>query len=184
MGESVVIGVVLRTHGVHGLVRARATGPTLAGLQPGELVVVTDRAGRPQTLALASLAVAGDTVLVGFAGVARREDADPLRGGTISIDITRLPQVTETGEFYVKDLVGCAVVAGGQDIGTVRDVINRPANDVLEVHDADGTIRLLPFTRDAVLGIDIAARRIALRGGLVERSGPPDADHGDTGVAG
>jgi 16S rRNA processing protein RimM len=176
--------MVVRAHGVLGLVRARATGPTLAGLRSGEHVIVTDREGRAHRLALASHAAAGGTVLLGFEGVVSREDADVLRGGTISVDASRLPQMGDPGEFYVRDLVGCAVVMDGYGIGTVRDVINRPANDVLEVVDEDGGTQLLPFTRDAVIGIDMPARRIELRAGLVDRQTASGTDDGDGSVAG
>jgi 16S rRNA processing protein RimM len=176
VGEAVVIGVVLRAHGLHGLVRARATGPTLAGLRTGDPVEVTGRDGRSRRMVLASLASAGDTALLGFEGVATREDADALRGGTIAVDASRLPPADDPGEFYVRDLVGCTVVMGGAAIGTVRDVMNRPANDVLDVVDADGQIQLLPFTRDAVIGIDTSARRIELRDGLIDAATPPGTD--------
>ena len=176
MGEEVVIGVVLRAHGVHGLVRARATGPTLAGLHTGEPVAVIGRDGRPRRLEVTSLAPAGDTVLLGFEGVATREEADALRGGTIAVEAGRLPEANVPGEFYVRDVVGCTVVLGDVAIGTVRDVINRPANDVLEVVGPGGRIQLLPFTLDAVVGIDMPARRITLRGGLIDAAGVGGAD--------
>jgi len=176
VGEAVVIGVVLRAHGVHGLVRVRATGPTLDRLCEGEPVEWTGRYGRSRRLALASLAPAGDGVLLGFEGVATREEADVLRGGTIAVDAVRLPRADDPGEFYVRDLVGCTVASGGVVIGVVRDVINRPANDVLEVVGSDGQVRLLPFTRDAVVEIDLSIRRIGLRGGLIDAERPSDAD--------
>lgn len=168
MGQAVVIGVVLRSHGVQGVVRARATGPTLGELRCGEPIELSDRDGRSRRLVLASLAPAGDTVLLSFEGIATREDADALRGGTILVDASRLPQGQDPGEFYVRDLVGCTVTIGGAQVGTVGDVINRPANDVLDVVEPDGQRRLLPFTHDAVVRIDVAARHIELRDDLID----------------
>lgn len=176
--------MVLRAHGVHGVVRARATGHTLAGVMPGEQMIVTDRDGRTQRLALVSQAPAGDGVLLSLDGVVTREDAEALQGATISVDASRLPEAGDPGEFYVRDLVGCRVAVGGREIGAVRDVINRPANDVLEVVGADGVSVLLPFTRDAVIGIDMSARRIELRTGLIDADAPTDAAAGDDPDAG
>ena len=88
--------------------------------------------------------------------------------GRSSVDASRLPQGQDPGEFYVRDLVGCTVTIGGAQIGTVGDVINRPANDVLDVVEPDGQRRLLPFTRDAVVRIDVAARHIELRDDLID----------------
>ncbi len=160
--------MVQRAHGVHGLVRARPTGPTLGELTSGEPVELTDRDGRTRRLVLSSASSAGDAVLLGFEGIANREDADALRGGTIAVGAARLPEAGEAGEFYVRELVGCAVTVGGRPIGAVRDVINRPANDVLEVQGDDGQVQLLPFTHDAVVAVDVAERRIELRAGLID----------------
>jgi 16S rRNA processing protein RimM len=182
VGEAVVIGVVVRAHGVHGLVRARPTGPTMAELQTGEPIELSDRDGRTRRLVLTSHTPAGDAMLVGFEGIATRENADALRGGTILVDASRLPAGQDPGEFYVRDLVGCTVTMGDAQIGTVGDVINRPANDVLDIVDPDGHHRLLPFTRDAIVRIDLAARQIELRADLIDA--PPRADTGGDGDAG
>jgi 16S rRNA processing protein RimM len=181
VGEAVVIGVVQRAHGIHGLVRARPTGPTLTELTAGEPVELTDRDGRTRRLVLSSAAPAGDAVLLGFEGIVNREDADALRGGTIAVGPARLPQAGAAGEFYVRELVGCAVTVGGRPIGAVRDVINRPANDVLEVQGDDGQVHLLPFTRDAVVAVDLAERRIELRTGLIDPTGTDAGDARDAG---
>ncbi len=178
MGEAVVIGVVLRSHGIHGLVRARSTGPTLAELRTGEPIQLRDRDGRSRRLVLASHAPAGATVLLGFEGIATREDADALRGGTILVDASRLPLGQDPGEFYVRDLVGCTVSMAGAQIGTVDDVINRPANDVLDVVEPDGHRRLFPFTRDAVVRIDVAARHIELRDDLIDAAPGAESEGG------
>ncbi len=61
-------------------------------------------------------------------------------------------------------------------------MISRPANDVLDVVDPDGHRRLLPFTRDAVVRIDVAARQIELRDDLIDA--PPGAEAGGGGDAG
>lgn len=166
--ESVVIGAIERAHGVQGLVRARPTGPTLPTLGTGDLVRVTETSGRVRELTIASLSAAGPHMLVGFTGITGRDDAELLQGAQLSVDAGRLPAASEPDEFYVRDLVGCTVWIAGVAIGSVRDVINRPANDVFEVVDADGAVRLLPFSRDAVRAIDPAARRIELRDGLID----------------
>ncbi len=174
MGDAVVIGVVVRAHGLNGLVRARATGPTLATLTPGERVGMIDRDGRSRILELVGQSSAGIEVLMQFAELATREQADALRGATITVDVSRLPHADDPAEFYVRDLVGCAVWIGETQVGAVREVINRPANDVLAIAGASGEL-LLPFTRDAVLGVDVAGRRIEMRADLIDLTAVPDA---------
>ncbi len=166
--EPVVIGVVLRAHGIHGLVRARATGPTLPDLPLGTHVRVGDPSGGLRELRIESRSGTGDQTLIGFAGIRTREAAEQLTGAELSVDAALLPPAVEPGEFYVRDLVGCSTWIGGLPCGRVRDVINRPANDVLEVVDDLGSVKLLPFSRDAVVSVDLAARRIDLREGLID----------------
>jgi 16S rRNA processing protein RimM len=44
----------------------------------------------------------------------------------------------------------------------VTDVLERPANDVLVLRLSDGREHLVPFTREAVPEVDVAARVIEL----------------------
>ena len=176
--EPVIIGVVLRAHGTHGLVRTRATGPTLPELPIGTHVRVGDPSGELRELRIESRSGTGDQTLIGFGGIGTREAAEQLTGAELSVDAALLPPAAEPGEFYVRDLVGCSTWIGGLPCGHVRDVINRPANDVLEVVNDLGEVQLLPFSRDAVVSVDLAARRIDLREGLIDFAPPaeqPDA---------
>ena len=66
----------------------------------------------------------------------------------------------------MRDLVGCEVLLGERPAGTVAEVHAAPANDVLEVSGADGDL-LVPFTADAVVELDLAARRIVVRPDLL-----------------
>jgi len=72
-----------------------------------------------------------------------------------------LPRL-EDDEFYVRDLLGCAVTVDGGRVGVVRDVIASPANDVVEVALADGRTALVPFVADAVLEVAPGEGRVAL----------------------
>jgi 16S rRNA processing protein RimM len=73
----------------------------------------------------------------------------------------------EAESFYVFDLVGCEVMSAGARIGVVRDVLDRPANDVLVV-DRGGEELLVPFIREAVPSVDVEARRIEVDPAFVE----------------
>ncbi len=165
----VVIGEVLRAHGVRGAMRVRATGATLGDLRPGERVMLSGRGAPPRAAVVREV---GAGSLLELEGVDDRDAADALRGMLIEVPEDRLPPPGDPDEFYVRDLVGCAVWIGGREAGRVVEVHQRPANDVLEVAPEDGGDRLLlPFTHDAVLAVDLGARRIEVRGDLLA----PDA---------
>ncbi len=93
-------------------------------------------------------------------GVATREDAEALKGTRLYAPRDRLPALPED-EFYHADLVGLTVVdTGGVTLGTVRAVLDHGAGDILEVARPGAPGLLLPFTREAVPTVDLAAGRI------------------------
>ena len=53
-------------------------------------------------------------------------------------------------------------------LGEVTDVLERPANDVLVVRLADGREHLVPFTREAVPGVDVPGRVLELAEAFAE----------------
>jgi 16S rRNA processing protein RimM len=168
MGASlVVIGQVLRPHGVRGAVRAKATGPTLEALALGTEVEVGPADGPRRRLALETRAAAPPGLILHFAGVDTREDAKALAGQPIHAPEALLPALDDPDTLYVRELLGFSVALGERELGTVRSVIPGPANDSLEVA-GDGAPVLVPFTADAVVAIDRAGRRIALRPDLLD----------------
>ena len=162
-----VIGRIGRPHGIHGTVHARASGLTLATLRPGEEVEVRLRGGGTRRLVLASRAGLPDQPLLGFEGVASREEAALLVGGEIAVDDGRVERPDDPDTFFVQELVGCSVMVGDCVLGTVKEVLAAPANDVLEV-ETDSQVLLVPFTADAVTGLDVTGRRIELRPDLFD----------------
>lgn len=162
MGDSaVVIGVIGRPHGLHGAVRAKATGATLATLAPGDAVEALKDVA-PRRLVLAARAGTPEYPILTFEDVTTREAAAALTGATIRVPEDRVAAPPDPDTFFVRDLVGCDVLVGGRAAGTVTAVHDAPANDVLEVTGDDGVL-LVPFTADAVHDLDLPARRIVVR---------------------
>ena len=88
--------------------------------------------------------------------------AAALSGGTLEVDEDRLVVPGDADTYLVSDLVGCDLWIGAARLGSVSEVHAAPANDVLEVDAADGPV-LVPFTADAVVAVDLDARRIDVR---------------------
>jgi 16S rRNA processing protein RimM len=92
-------------------------------------------------------------------GIEDRDAAEALRGLDLYVPRERLP-ATEEDEFYVSDLVGVdAVDPEGVVQGRIVAVHNFGAGDLIEVQPPQGDSQLVPFTRDSVPEIDLAARR-------------------------
>ena len=176
MSEAVVIGRIGRPHGIHGAVRARPSGRTLAEIAVGESVEARPADGPPRTLVLTSRAGTTEAPILTFDGVATREDASALTGAELAVPLERVPRVDDPDTFLVRDLVGCHVLIGDRPLGEVRQVFSGPANDVLEVvkaPDPAGAPVLIPFTADALVDLDVPGRRIVVRPDLL--GADPDA---------
>lgn len=169
--QLVVIGRLGRPHGVGGALRAHPTGPTLASLAPGDRVeVIPSDGASPRSVEFAEIRPMAGSLLVRFSGVESREAASVLTGSTLGVPVAQRAALTEPDEFFVTDLIGCTVAIGRHDLGQVVDVYEGAANDALVVRPADGDDVLVPFTRDAVEALDLAARRIRIRSDLLPES--------------
>ncbi|MDQ4030173.1 MAG: ribosome maturation factor RimM, partial [Actinomycetota bacterium] len=120
--------------------------------------VVEDASEAPERFAVgARLFAGGDPAEVveskraGGGRLVIRLDRPVERGVALEIDRSDLPPPEEDA-YYVFQLVGLVVEEeGGRTLGRVSDVVNAPANDVLEL---DSGISL-PLVADCVLDVDL-----------------------------
>jgi 16S rRNA processing protein RimM len=120
--------------------------------------------GVEQTIAARS----GDDLrpILRLAGIDSRTAIEALRGKPLEVPTELVPEPEEDA-FWVFDLVGCRVTSEGRELGLVREVLERPANDVLVVTVEGGDDLLVPFTRDAVPEVDVPGRRLSIRPDLL-----------------
>ena len=86
------------------------------------------------------------------------------RGVTLAVPRESLPPLGE-GEYYTFQLVGLAVEEeGGRLLGHVADVLDYPANDVLELDSGAS----LPLVEACVRHVDLEGRRIVVAPGFAE----------------
>ena len=85
-----------------------------------------------------------------------------MRGTLLYVPRASLPEADED-EFYIEDLVGLDVYAGGSDrAGRVRAVQDFGAGDLLEIDLTGGGSVFVPFTLADVPVVDLAARRVVV----------------------
>jgi 16S rRNA processing protein RimM len=155
--ERICVAVVATAHGVRGALKLRCFTEDPASVAAYGPVVDGD--GRQLTLRVVGSAAGG--VIVQAPEITSREQAEELRGAELFVPRARLPAPDED-EFYREDLIGLDVVdLSGAPRGRVAAVVNHGAGDVIEI-ETDGDILLLPFTREAVPEIDLAARRLVI----------------------
>ena len=146
------VGRVGRPHGLDGAFVVERGSDDESRYAVGAVLLVN---GVPATIVVSRR--------IGKGRRAIRLDRAVERGDLLTIARANLPELGE-GEFYAFELIGLRVAEqGGEDIGTVRDVLPGPANDNLEL--ADGT--LVPMIEDAIQSIDLAGGVVLLNPGFI-----------------
>ena len=155
----VLLGVVIAAHGIKGEVKVKTFTESPDGL--GAYGPLTTEAGRALELAALRSGKAGEAV-VRFAGISDRNAAELLKGQSLYVPRSVLPQTSER-EFYLADLIGLrAEDAAGQQLGIVKAVHNFGAGDVLEIEFAGNTAEFIAFTDANVPTVDIAGGRVII----------------------
>lgn len=158
MDERVCVGAIAGAFGVKGELRLKSFCS-----QPEDIAVygelTTEDGARRFTVRVTRTVKNG--LAARLSGVATKEQADALKGTRLYAERSRMPALPDD-EFYHADLIGLEVRdTGGTLIGTVRAVQDFGAGDMLEVHGPGlKSTALLPFTRENVPTVDIAAGRI------------------------
>ena len=103
----------------------------------------------------------GDTVVAALEGLQDRDAAAALRGATIEVPRSALPE-PKRGEFYWTDVLGSEVVStAGAKLGTLQSVTSNGAPDVMVV--AGERERLIPFVVGPIVkSVDPAAKQIVV----------------------
>jgi 16S rRNA processing protein RimM len=156
----VVVGRIGRPHGIRGevTVEVRTDEPD-ERFAPGAVLLVDTPAGR---LDVERVHWHSGRLLVTFAGVTDRSEAEALRGLLLHVDRDEDASPEDPEEFYDSALVGCRVVTrDGIEVGTVIEVAHLPAQDLLVLEGAYGEV-LVPFVESIVPEVDVVERRIVI----------------------
>ncbi len=159
-----VVGRIIRPHGVRGelAVEVRTDDPDQR-LAVGNVLATEPVAAGPLTVAgrrwhLGSL-------LISFAGIADRDQAESLRGTLLVVDSADLEDPDDPEEFRDHQLIGLAVVGtDGELVGEVSDVLHY-GQDLLVVTGSGkraGAEILVPFVAAIVPEVDLEAGRLVV----------------------
>ena len=159
--ERLVVGRVLRPHGVRGEVTVQVLSDAPDRFAPGAELAAGDPDGpgplRPVVVRAARLHQG--RLLVSLEGVEDRDAAERLRGAWLSIPVADARPL-EAGEFWPHQLVGLAVVdRQGRQRGRVADVVPGAAHDLLAVELPGGASALVPAVA-ALVTVELEAGRV------------------------
>jgi 16S rRNA processing protein RimM len=176
--DRLVVGRVLRPHGIKGELSVEVLSDAAERFTPGAELGVGDPDG-PEPLGTAVVTAARrhqGRLLLSFEGVEDRDAADRYRGAWLSIPVTEARPL-EPDEFWPHQLVGLAVVDHqGRERGRVADVLPGAAHDLLSVELPGGASVLVPAVA-ALVTVELDAGRVLVEAvpGLLgpEGSGEP-----------
>jgi 16S rRNA processing protein RimM len=155
---TVVVGLITKAHGLRGEVAVQNRSDNPDRWTPGAQVLTED--GRILTIEHTR---GGVRLLVRFAEVVDRTQAEQLRGTVLVVPATWLPELPD-GQYWPHQLEGCEVVtASGRSLGRITDVIANPANDLWVTVDDEGAETLIPAIIEVVIEVDVGARRVLVR---------------------
>jgi len=156
--DLVLVGIFGAAHGVRGEVRLKSyTGDPMAIADYPRL---TDESGKTKFKIVSARPVKDDILVARVDGIADRTAAEKLTNISIYMPRADLPPADEE-EFYHADLLGLRVeTRDGALIGTIANVLNFGAGDILDVRPELGDNLLLPFTKKVVPIVEIANRRV------------------------
>jgi 16S rRNA processing protein RimM len=150
--EPVAVGRVGKPHGLDGAFFVEHASARDEVFARGATLYA---AGEPATVVDARRGSGGRPVI--------RLDRPVERGVALTVPRETLPSLESEDEFYVFELVGLAVEdEQGQLIGRVRDVLQYPANDVLELDSGAS----LPLVEACVRQVDVTGGRIVVAAGF------------------
>lgn len=173
--EPILVGYVRRAHGINGavVVRPLTDDPENRWIPGAEF---DSDATPPQSFSVFEASPYRDDLLVRFNEVVDRNGAEALRGTSFTIDPGDRRDLAD-GEFWVEDLVGCAVLdEHGTSLGVVDEVVFGAAQDRLAIRTDAGRVEI-PFVDAIVPEIDLEGRTVTVTppGGLFDLPGSGDS---------
>jgi 16S rRNA processing protein RimM len=160
MEDLVVVGRVVRPHGLRGELVVDSDGETLLGLDADDLVWIGDP---PEPHGWLGARPHKGRVLLTVVGVEDRDAAEALRGSEVRLVRTSRPELADN-EVWVEDLVGARLLAEDRSVlGAIIGVVDSAAHDLLEVESGHGERFFVPMVREWLVEISLDDGEVVMR---------------------
>ncbi|MEH3154190.1 MAG: ribosome maturation factor RimM [Gordonia paraffinivorans] len=168
------VGRIVKSHGVRGevVVDVRTDDPD-SRFAPGTVLRgKLPRGAGERSFGVVSARDHGDRLLVRLDGVDDRTAADDLRGVVLVVDADSVTSGDDPDEFYDHEIIGVPVrTVGGDEVGTLADVLHLPGGDTLVVAVGEDEHRrevLVPFVAEIVPTVTTTVVEIDPPDGLLD----------------
>lgn len=155
----VIMGRVAAAHGIRGWIKIQPYTEYLDSLVGHRSWWIGQEHGPWREVEVQQCEVHNKTLAAQIPGCPDRTAAEKLKGLLIAVPRSSLPKQADD-EYYWSDLIGMAVVnEAGEQLGTVENLLETGANQVLSVAGDSGEI-LIPFVASAIKQVDVKNKTI------------------------
>ncbi len=156
--EPVNVGWVLGSHGTSGEIRVKSYTDVPTRFDPGQDLYI----GLVPYRITDSSSAKKDQVVLKLEGIEAPAAAEGLSGQWLTTPAQNSPQLS-AGEFFHFQLLGLqARTEEGEELGTLREILQTGSNDVYRV-EKDGRELLLPAISQVILRVDLSAGVIVVK---------------------
>ena len=148
-----VLGKVIRPHGLAGLLRVRSYATAVESFTRSGEVYLRSVSGRVRRFRVVSARPHKDVVLMNLKGVDSVERAEELRGAEVLVEKGELHR--EEGEYFWSEIIGLRVFSDtGDPLGSVSQIVPAGTSEIYVVKNGDREI-FIPATYEVVREIDL-----------------------------
>ena len=155
MEDMLKVGILSKTHGVHGEMQVYPTTDDVRRFKKLKEVIL-DTGKDHISMTIEGVKFFKQFVIIKFKGYDNPNDIEKYKG--MSLFVTRENAVPlGRDEYFMADLIGLRVEdEDGKNLGTLEDVLQTGANDVYVIGLEDGGELLLPAIKQCILDVDVA----------------------------
>ncbi|AEJ22988.1 16S rRNA-processing protein RimM [Weissella koreensis KACC 15510] len=149
------VGTIVNTHGIKGEVRVISTTDfSTERFVPGNKMVIG--AKNNVEVEIATVRNHKQFILLSFKDLQNINFIEKYKGMDLMVDDTQIP-VLDQNEYFYHDIVGLSIINNEDQsvIGTVKEILELPANDVWVIQRKQGSDLLIPFTEQVVKEINL-----------------------------
>ncbi|MFQ5628801.1 MAG: ribosome maturation factor RimM [bacterium] len=159
--EKIVIGKILRPHGVKGYARVLPVTDNAGRFHFVKNAWLRDEDNELFQVEIVDVKILQKAVLLKIKDIDSRNQVENIRNAEIVINRKDcLP--LQKGAYYIFDLIGAKVLTtSGKEVGTLSNVINYPASDIFVVQKDEQEI-LIPAVAQFIKKVDIEASTITI----------------------
>jgi len=159
MEQTLRVGVITSTHGVHGEVKVFPTTDDVKRFKRlKEVLLDTGRELKP--MEVESVKFFKNMVILKFKGFDNINEIEIYKGKDLLVTRDKAVKLAPNENFIV-DLIGLQVVTDeGEDFGVMKDVLQTGANDVYVVEMKNGKEVLLPAIKQCILDVNLDEQKM------------------------